>query len=122
MAKRPGPALSPDESGRAIRPEHKTFAEAGSNGAFWSPWRESVDRMVRTIQQTPGIPLAELVTLVPHHWGTDSSARGCIARQIKAGLIKGLRLETKHKVVRVYPAAVGTEAARALEAIRQGRA
>jgi len=87
-----------------LRPEHKTFAAAGScNGRFWSRWRDSVRRLAEHVKDHPGITLKELIEIVPHHWSTNASAKGCVARQIHAGLIKGIRLETVAKKMRVYP-------------------
>jgi hypothetical protein len=92
---------------KVIKPEHKTFAPAGSNGKFWSPWRDSVSRLVRAVCTQPGMTLKELIEGVPHHWGTNASAKGCIARQIQSGIIKELRLEVKDKQMRVYLAGGG---------------
>ena len=87
----------------ALRPEHKTFAEAGSStGKFWSPWRESVSRLVSIVQNRPGITLEELVKTAQHHWHTNASARACVARQIEGGVIKELRTEVQDRKLCVF--------------------
>lgn len=96
-------ACDPGRMLKALRPEHKTFAEAGSNGSHWSPWRESIRSLVSEVEREPGQTLAAIIAKVPHHWANNSSAKGCVARQIQAGLIKGLRLQVDGKVLRVYP-------------------
>lgn len=92
----------PEKLLAVLRPEHKTYAAAGSQGSYWSPWRDSVARIKRMVQQRPGIELKELVQLVPHHWASAASAKSSIARQIACGVISGLRLETVAKSTRVY--------------------
>ncbi len=87
-----------------LQPEHKTFAAAGScNGRFWSRWRDSIRRLTEHVKANPGITMKDLLDTIPHHWSTNASAKGCIARQIHAGLIKELRLEANGKLLRVYP-------------------
>ncbi len=87
-----------------LRPEHKTFAAAGSSGRYWSPWRDSVHRLVGAVKDKPGMPLQELLAQVKHHWGSAASARGCVARQIEGGIIKDLRMVREGKKLLIYPA------------------
>lgn len=101
-------AAQPQRLLDALRPEHKTFAQAGSNGAFWSPWRDTVHRLVRAVYQQPGIQLKDLIATNKHHWSSNASAKGCFARQIQAGLIKELRIERAGRQMLVFPAAKTT--------------
>lgn len=88
-----------------LRPEHKTFAPAGSSsGHFWSPWRDSVAKLVAIVARRPGITLKELVETTHHHWHSNASARSCIAKQIEAGIIKELRTEVRDRKLCIYPA------------------
>jgi hypothetical protein len=86
---------------KVLCPEHKTYAAAGSNGKFWSPWRDSVERLVLEVRRQPGILLKDLIETTQHHWSNNHSARGCFARQIEAGLIKQLRLVRDGKQLKV---------------------
>lgn len=86
-----------------LRPEHKEYAAAGScNGRYWSRWKDSVRHLVEHVRQHPGIVLKDLLTVVPHHWSTNASAKGCVARQIQSGIIKELSLKTEGLMQRVY--------------------
>ncbi len=95
-----------------LRPEHKTFAAAGTSGRYWSRWRDSVARLVAMVRERPGIPMSMLLAEVPTHWASTASAKSCVSQQIADGSIKELRLEQADGRMRVYPtegAACATE-------------
>ena len=77
----------------AVRPEHKTFAMAGSKGSFWSPWRESVERLRKDVEREPGRLIIDVLKCITHHWANDRSAMSCVSTQIANGIIKGIRIE-----------------------------
>lgn len=92
----------PQKLREALRPEHKTFAAAGTSGPHWTRWKGSVQLIIEQVERQPGLPLRELLRLVRHHWASDRSAASCLTRQITGGIIKDLRLVQEGKVMRVY--------------------
>lgn len=94
-----GPSLR-----KALRPEQQTYSEAGSpTGARWTPWRATVRDLVEAVRLRPGITLREALEESRHHYSSSAVARASLARQIRSGLIEGLRLEQQGREVRVWP-------------------
>lgn len=89
-----------------LRPEHKTYAEAGSSGSYWSPWKSSVQALVREVDRQPGLLLRDLVLKIKHHWASNTSAVNCVSRQIADGAIPELRIEKEGRKVRVFRSSV----------------
>lgn len=88
----------------SLRPEQQTHASAGNaEGARWTPWRATVRDLVETVQRRPGITLREALEGSRHHYSSSAVARASLARQIRSGLIDGLRLEQQGREVRVWP-------------------
>jgi len=84
--------------------EHKTFAPAGNAaGAFWSPWRATLKAAEVAVRANPGCTLKELVSGLTHnHYQAERTARACIARDIIAGRVPALRVDTDRKPWRVH--------------------
>jgi hypothetical protein len=63
-----------------LRPEHKTFCQAGSNGGgYFTPYRETMRDVQMYIASHPGCKLKEIVDGLKHyHYRTKSSALTCI--------------------------------------------
>jgi hypothetical protein len=76
-----------------IRPEHQSFAPAGSQGGYFSPFKGTVNEAVRFVTKHPGCTIKELVAGIPHHYANDRSARCCLLKGILEGLVP---IETKH--------------------------
>ena len=98
-------AAKPQRLLDALRPEHKTYAAAGSSGSYWSPWKSSVQSLVLEVNRKPGRPLRDVIAHIKHHWVSNKSAVSCVSRQIADGAIEGLRLEKKGRAVLVFPTA-----------------
>lgn len=59
--------------------------------------------LVEAVQRRPGITLREALADSRHHYSSSAVARASLARQIRSGLIEGLRLEQQGRDVRVWP-------------------
>lgn len=71
----------------------RTYAAAGNaEGKFWSPFRDTCERARKIVEDTPGLTTREVVSaLGKHHYGSDSAARGALAKWLMAGRIPGVR-------------------------------
>jgi hypothetical protein len=60
--------------------EHKTRLAAGSNGGgYYTPYRRTMDSVMRIIGRNPGCTLKQIMAdLKAHHYASDAVARSCI--------------------------------------------
>jgi Holliday junction resolvase len=64
---------------------------AGSaGGGHWTTFKDTVRRITRYVEKNPGATMKEILDNVPHHYSSGSSARGCLVRYIKEGIIDGI--------------------------------
>ena len=74
--------------------EHKTFAKAGNpDNKRWTPFQKTSKAVVEEVCKNPGLTLKELIDRVDTHYSSTSTAKTCIAKYIRDGIIKGLRTE-----------------------------
>lgn len=79
-----------------LRPEHKTFAPAGTNsGKAWTPFQETC-KSVRTFLAAQGgaAELSAVVKGVKHHYASSSSARASLVQWAERGKIPGIEVFT----------------------------
>lgn len=77
-----------------LRPEHKTFAPAGTNsGRAWTPFQETC-KAVRLFLAARGgaADLSTVVTEVKHHYASGPSARASLAQWAERGKLEGIEL------------------------------
>lgn len=80
-----------DTLAKAVRPEHKTFARAGSStGRSWTPFKETCRELVALVVRRPGISLQDAVKYIKHHYSHDASAIRSLAKLLLQGVIKGV--------------------------------
>ncbi len=76
---------------KSVRPEHKTFARAGSStGRSWTPFKETCRELVALVVRQPGIDLNAAVKFIKHHYKTDASAIRSLSNLLMQGVVKGL--------------------------------
>jgi len=88
-----------------LRPEHKTFAEAGGDtGRYWSPFRQTC-KLVGEAVKSGARPLRDVISEIDHHYASDAGARACLTKWIDAGKIPGvtLRRDGRRLLVEVVP-------------------
>ena len=85
--------------------EHKTYAEAGTNGGgYFTPFRRTIRLVEEQVRLHPGITVKTLVDIVDHHYASDSTARQCLAKWIMGGEIPGYTVQyegRKNVVVKI---------------------
>jgi len=85
-----------------LRPEHKTFAEAGSRRGAWTPYKSTCFELARHVQANPGVTLKEALKAIKHHYKKDSTARVCMAKNLERGIVPGLTLRKEGGALRVF--------------------
>jgi hypothetical protein len=79
--------------GKAVRPEHKTFARAGSStGRSWTPFKETCRNLVAEVVRAPGVELRVVLKRMKHHYKSDSSALRSLTKMIEQGFVPGLTM------------------------------
>lgn len=89
-----------------LRPEHQTATQAGSSGNVpgrWTPFRETCDRLRAHVAEHPGVPLADALGAIEHHYASAASAKAHVVELIRRGVITGLRVERQGRVVTLHP-------------------
>ena len=73
--------------------EHKTYAEAGTNGGgYYTPFRRTINTVAAEVRVRPGISMKDLVDRIDHHYHRNSTARQCLAQWIIKGIIPGVEI------------------------------
>jgi hypothetical protein len=87
-----------------LRPEHKTYAEAGNNkGLRWTPFQATCSEVLRAVRANPGITFKEMIKQIDDHYASPASATNCLRRWIKAGIVKGVKFGDEKRPLKVYP-------------------
>jgi hypothetical protein len=85
---------------------HKTYALPGNaQGRRYTPFRRTCEDVAAAVQERPGLLLGELLDRVKTHYLNRSSARTCLPRWIREGLVPGVRVERDGPRLRLYPSA-----------------
>lgn len=72
----------------------RTECPAGTaGGGYWTPFRETCRLVESAVRSEPGLTMKDLISRVRHHYGSDSTARTCIANWIRAGRISGVQIQ-----------------------------
>lgn len=89
-----------------LRPEHKTFAPAGSpRGGHFTEFKATCETLRAYVAKNPGTTIKDAVANMSHHYATDASAKTHLVRLIERGVVEGIRCERDAKrKVRLYVA------------------
>lgn len=86
-----------------LRPEHKTYAEAGtSRGGHWTQFKETAAKLEAFVGEHPGVALKEAARMVENHY----SSRYSFMKAVKdwAGKsIKGIEVREVHGIDCLFP-------------------
>ena len=88
-----------------LRPEHKTFAEAGNaNGRRFSlsPFQQTCIAIANYVRVHPGASLKDVIDSIDTHYASTATARSCIAKWASAGKIRGVRVERDDTRLKFY--------------------
>lgn len=88
-----------------LRPEHKTFAEAGTaSGGHFTEFKETCGKLRELALAEPGITITDAIKRIKHHYASVVSARQHLGTLIAAGKVRGLRAQRdEKKQLRIYP-------------------
>ena len=67
--------------------EHKTYAAAGTKQGYWTPFKRTCRDVTKYVADHPGCNLKDAIAAVDHHYGTDSTAKACLAKFIGTALL-----------------------------------
>ena len=87
----------------ALRPEQRSaqFAQAGSQGGYFTPFRGTCNALYKVVKQTPGITLRDALKEVKHHYASHVSAMSSLPGLIRKGIVAGVRI-TDGDPLRLY--------------------
>ena len=90
---------------RHLQAEHKSgkYAKAGTQGGYFTPFRQTCDLLRIVATENPGIELREALRAMAHHYSNNRSAMSSLPALIRRGVIQGVRLEDSSKTLRIYP-------------------
>lgn len=88
---------------KILRPEHKTYAEAGNSVARrWTPFKSTCSAIQRYVAQNPGCDLKTLIGSIDTHYASKSCAKQCISHWAQAGKVPSVRCESDGKHLRFF--------------------
>jgi len=105
----------------ALNPAQKTFAPAGSRGKHWTPFHGTCHMLKAYLTSSGPQPLKTVLDNIQTHYRSRSTARACLTRWIRAGIVEGVRID-EQCVVNLDPNPCPSEAATVLPSECSGRA
>jgi hypothetical protein len=86
-----------------LRPEHKTYAEAGtSRGGHFTEFKGTVAALESFVREHPGVALKDAATHVPNHYASRASFMAAV-RHWSGKVIKGIEIREVHGVDCLFP-------------------
>jgi hypothetical protein len=101
----PSPNHNPlsEEITSKLRPEHKTYAEAGtSRGGHFTQFKETALKLEAFVAEHPGVALKEAARMVPNHYTSRFGFMKAI-RDWAGKSIKGIEIREVHGVDCLFP-------------------
>ena len=87
-----------------IKPEHKIWAEAGSQHGYYTPFQRTKQNIEYEIKNYPnGILFKYFIKLTEHHYASEATARSCLRQWIESGIIKGTKIVNQGNKLFIYP-------------------
>jgi hypothetical protein len=94
-----------------LRPQQQSGVPAGSQGGYFTPFKDTCEKVAAKVRERPGLTLKELLTdLGRMHYASAPTARSSIAYWARKGQIAGVELRQEGRRLRLYPLADGEEA------------
>ncbi|MFA5526431.1 MAG: hypothetical protein WC992_06350 [Acholeplasmataceae bacterium] len=72
--------------------QHRAYAAGNARQEYYTPFRETRQRLVRYVTQNSGCTLKEAIAAIAHHYKKDSTAAACLAKWVRDGVIDELEL------------------------------
>lgn len=73
--------------------EAQKDTEPGAAGHYYSPFRETCQRLAEYVAGNPGVTLRAALGEVTHHYANEKSARACLYDLIRKGVVDGVTLD-----------------------------
>jgi len=87
-----------------LKPEQKTWAEAGSQHGYFTPFQNTKRNIEYRIKNYPnGILFKDFLKLTEHHYSKEATARSCLRQWIESGIIKGAKIVEQDNRLFIYP-------------------
>jgi len=86
-----------------LNENQKNWAEAGNNlKQRWSPFQQTCKNIKEYIKENQGSCLKDVINNVNHHYSTPSTAKSCISKWIKEGIIDGIKIKKDGKKIILF--------------------
>lgn len=92
-----------DRLRRSLYEEQRTYANAGTTGTHWTPFKNTARAVQQYVREHPGCTTKAIVDGADHHYPNDRAARQGISHWIGNGVIPGIRIERTADGFRYYP-------------------
>lgn len=72
-----------------LKPQHKYWCEAGTNqGGYFTEFALTKQRLIRYVTNNEGCTLKEAIEQIDTHYSSKTTAKSCISKYIRSGVIK----------------------------------
>lgn len=90
---------------------HKTFARAGSNRGYWTPFKCVQEAVALFVRDNPGCSIKEICTIeaVKTYYKKEGAAKSNLRQWLRKGVIKHVRCENDHGKTKYFPFDPATE-------------
>ena len=83
--------------------EQKNYAEAGTSGKYWTPYKAFAKAVKEAVEKSPGLPVKEIIWRVNHHYASSSSAIANLRKGAELGWIEGVELRKVEGKMCLFP-------------------
>jgi len=95
----------------ALHPGMKRVGVAGSQGTYWTPWKEMCHSWLHHVKKNPGCTIKEVIE-TGHTYASDASCRANMVQHIEAGRVPGIRCEKMGRQWLLFPTEVEEQGAK----------
>jgi len=87
----------------SLNEAQQTYAQAGNaNSKFWTPFKQTCQELRRYVSEHPGCSLKDCIDSIKTHYHSTSTARSCMAKWLRKGIIEGIEIKTEGKFLRLH--------------------
>ena len=77
------------------KPEHMNTAKAGSQGGYWTPYKDTIEQVRSFLQGKGWVKFKDIIDNTKHHYASTSTARSCLSRNLQT--IEKASFECRHE-------------------------
>jgi len=86
----------------ALNDGHKEMGIAGSQGCYWTPYKETCRELLAFVKKNPGCSMKQAIDGISHHYDKDTTARSCLLQWIHHGKVPGVRGVREGRRIQLY--------------------